>query len=345
MPDTDIEESLKEMPSAKKASLLLIALGQRWATEIMRLLKPEEVKKISFWISRIEHVPQELTERVIKDFYERLVRKTSLASTGGREYLLDILSGMMGESRAQELVEDLSQEEDNEVFRILRQVDPKQLAAYLKHEQPQTVSLLLSYVDPKRAADIIGYFSEEVRYDVLTRLAKLEETDPDIVSSMERTLTQNLGAMTGGKKMTKVGGVKMVAEILNNVNRDVEKSLLDQLSEEDFDLATEIKDLMFVFADMVLLDDKSIQAVVKEVDGGDLVLALKGSSDAVKEKVFKNISKRQADTINDELSFMGPVKASVVNEAQQKIINIIRKLDQEGKILIQGKGGSDDIIA
>jgi len=345
MPETNMEESIEDLSNAKKASLLLIALGHRWATEIMRLLKPDEIKRISFWISKIDYVPQELTEKIIKEFYERLVRKTSLASTGGREYLLDVLSGMMGESRARELVDDLGEDDTSEVFSILRQVEPKQLASYFKQEQPQTVALLLSYVDPKRAADIVSEFPEDMQFDILMRLAKLEETDPDIVAAMERTLAQSLGAVAGSKKIQKIGGPKIVAEILNNVSRELEKSLMEQLSEKDFDLAAEIKDLMFVFADLVLLDDKSIQAVVKEVDQNDLVLALKGANAAVKDKIFKNISKRQADTINDELAFMGPVKASVVGEAQQKIINIIRKLDQEGKVLIQGKGGSDDIIA
>lgn len=345
MPETSIDDALKAMPNAQKASLLLIALGQKWATEIMRLLKADEVKKISYWITRMDHVPQELTERVIKEFYERLVRKTSLASSGGRDYLLEILSGMMGESRAKEVVDDMAQQEDNDVFAVLRRGEPKQLAAYLKQEQPQTVALMLSHVDPKRAADIIAALPEAMQIEIVMRLAKLEETDPDVVAAMEKTLTQSLGAMTTGKRMQKVGGPKMVAELMNYIPREAEKTLMEKLGEKDFDLANAIKDLMFVFADIVLLDDKSIQAVLKDVDQADLLMAMKGASASVREKVFKNISKRQADTINDELAFMGPVKASVVNEAQTKIINIIRKLDQEGKILIQGKGGSDDVIA
>lgn len=345
MAEANVEEIYTEMSNAQKAALLLIALGQRWATEIMRSLKPDEVRKVSYWISKMDYVPQEVTERVIKDFYERLVRKTSLASSGGRDYLLDILSGMMGESKAQELVDDLAEAESSEVFRILKQVEPRQLATYLRQEQPQTVALMLSHLDPTRAAEIIAAMTEDMQYEVLLRLAKLEESDPEIVTAMERTLTKSLGPMASGKNAKKVGGTKLVAEILNNVGREDEKTLMEKISEADFDLATEIKDLMFVFADVVLLDDKSIQAVVKEIDAADLVLALKGASDAVKEKIFRNISKRQVDTINDELAFMGPVKASTVQGSQQKIVNIIRKLDSEGKILIQGKGGADDIIA
>jgi flagellar motor switch protein FliG len=344
MPETN-EETYEEMANSQKTALLFIALGQKWATEMMRFLKVEEVKKISFWINRMNYVPQELTERVIRDFYERLVKKTSLSSAGGRDYLEDVLGGLMGESRARELIEDLSQQEDDEMFRILKRVDPKQLASYLKQEQTQTVALLLSYLEPTRTAAILAELPQAKQTDILMRLAKLEESDPEIVNAMERTLTKSLGKMVSDKKSMQVGGPKLVAEILNNVGRDDEKELMERLSEVDFDLAASIKELMFVFADVILLDDKSIQAVIKDVDQADLILALKGSNDTVKDKIFRNISKRQVDTINDELAFMGPVKSSTVQDAQQKIVNIIRKLDEEGKILIQGKGGSDDVIA
>lgn len=338
------DQAYEEMTCSQKTALLLIALGQRWATEILRCLKVHEVKQVSFWINQMKYVPQELTERVIKEFYERLVRKTSLASSGGQDYLFDVLAGMMSESRAQELIDDLSQRKDTDVFKILRRVDPKQLAAYLKQEQSQTVAMLLSHLDPTRAATIMRELPDDKQTDILFRLARLEKSDPEIVSSMERALTETLGSMAKGSDAKEVGGVKLVAEILNNVDKEREKTLLEELGELDFELAADIKDLMFVFADVILLDDKSIQTLVKDVEQADLILALKGSSDAVKEKIFRNISKRQAETIEDELSFMGPVKSSQVQEAQQKIVNLIRKLDEEGSILIQGKGG-DDIIA
>jgi len=227
MAEQTTEEIYRDMSSVQKAALLLIALGQRWATEIMRVLKPDEVKMLSYWINRMAYVPQELTERIIRDFYERLVRKTSLASSGGREYLLDILGGMMGEARARELVEDLSTQEEQDVFRVLRKIEPKQLAAYLKQEQPQTVALLLSYLDPSSAASVIGSLPEDRRVDIIVRLAKLQETDPEVIAAMERTLTDSLGAMATGTKAKKMGGPKIVAEILNNVAREMEKEIMD----------------------------------------------------------------------------------------------------------------------
>jgi flagellar motor switch protein FliG len=332
------------MPQSKKVALLLIALGQRWATAIMRTLPQKQIRQVSFWINQIDYVPQEVTEDVIKEFYERLVRKTSLSSMGGSEYLNDVLAGIMGETKAQDMIDELAETEDNEIFKILRRVDPKQLSAYLKQEQPQTIALMLSYLDPARAASILKEFPEELRVDIVFRLATLEDTDGELIAAMERSLTQSLGSVASGRRSKKVGGAKQVAEILNSIGNDVSQTIMDELEGQDVDLATSIKDLMFVFADVILLDDKSIQTLMKDVENADLVLALKGASESIKDKIYRNISKRQAEGIEDELSFMGPVKASAVVEAQQKIVNVIRKLDEEGQILIQGKGG-DDIIS
>jgi flagellar motor switch protein FliG len=345
MPPQNTEETYKQMKSEQKAALLFIALGQRWASAIMRQLKPEEVKKIAFWINKMNYVPQEITERVIREFYEGLAKKTSLASTGGKDYLMDVLGGMMGQAKAQDLIDELHETEESQVFRILTKVDPRQLGAYLRQEQPQTIALMLSYLEAGRAGAILQHLTPETQVEVIYRLATMEDSDPDIIAAMERSLHQNLGEMATGRNKREVGGPKTVAEILNNLPQAMEKAAMEALSERDFDLASKVKELMFVFADIVMLDDKSIQTLIKEIDSADLTLSLKGANDSVKDKVFKNISKRQAETIAEELSFMGPVKASTVQEAQQKIINVIKKLDEEGKILIQGKGGGDGIIA
>lgn len=340
----DLAAAYKELNNSQKAALLMIAMGQKWATEIMRQLKDEEVKKISFWISQMEYVPAELTEKVIREFYTRMNEKTALASAGGRDYLKGVLTGIMGDDKATELIDDLVHHEESEVFRILRRVDPKQLAAYLKQEQPQTIALMLSYVEPERAAAIISCLPAAQQTEVVLCVAKMEEADPEIVMTMEKALQETLGSVVSGRKMRKVGGIKVVADLLNNMGRTEEKRILESLTEKDFDLASEIKELMFTFDDMALLDDKSLQLVLKEVEGPDLVIALKGANDEVKGKVFRNISKRQVQSIQDELSFMGPMKASAVLAVQQKIINIVRKLDEEGKILIQGKGGGGDEV-
>ncbi len=338
-----LESEYKEMPNAKKIALLMIALGQRWATEILRHLKENEIKEISYWISKMETVPQSLTEKVINEFYTALAKRASLSTMGGRDYLMNIFTGLMGENKAREVLGEMLDREKYEIFKVLKQVDPKQLAAYLKQEQPQTIALMLSYVEPPRAAAIISALSEDIRVSVIYSMATLEEIDTEVVEAVEQALTANLSTLSDGKPLEKMGGVRVVAELLNNMNES--KDVLEKLSEEHFDLAAKIKELMFVFDDIVLLDDKSIQIVLKDVDPSNLVLALKGAQPNAKERIFQNISRRQIENINDELAFLGPVKASAVAEAQQKIVNMIRKLDEEGKILIQGRGGNDEIIA
>lgn len=344
MREAEIEETYKTLSRPQKAALLLIALGQKWATEIMRLMKESDVKKVSYWINKLNYVPQELTERVVRDFYSSLTKKTSLGSSGGADYLRNVLSGLMGEAKADDYVYDLINKEEYEIFSLLKKIDPKQLAAYLQQENPQTVALMLSYLESSRTAKIVTALPEEMQVEVIMKIAKLEDSDPALIQRIESVLESNLKGMSMEKDLQKMGGCKMVADILNVISSPLDKTILEQITEEDFDLATAIKDLMFVFNDMILLDDKSIQTVLKEVDNDDLVISLKGANEEVKEKIFRNISKRQVEMISDELAFMGAVKASVVQGSQQKIVNIIRRLDEEGQILIQGKGGSGDEI-
>jgi flagellar motor switch protein FliG len=340
----DFEKIYTDLKTPQKAALLLIALGQESATQIMRYMKPDELKAISYWITQMKHVPQELTEKVVKEFYERLMRKSSLSSMGGQDYLLGVLIGMMGETKAKEVLEDLNNREESEIFKVLKKVEPKKLAAYLKKESPQSIAVMLAHIEPDRSGDIITYLPEELQVNVVTALASLEEADPDIVFAMENALTQDIGSLASSEKGKKIGGKEGVASILNRMSDEASKIIMDKLSEDHFDLASDIKDLMFVFEDVVLLDDKSTQTLVKEIDQSDLIMALKGASDAVKEKFFTNISKRQAESINDELSFMGAVKGSVVKESQKRIVSTVRKLDEEGKVFIQSRGGGGDDV-
>ena len=271
MAERDINALYQSFNCSQKAALLMIALGQKWATEILRLLKEEDVRSISYWISNLKHVPRELTEKVIKDFYARLSNNSSVAVSGGRDYLYNVLMGIMGEAKARELVEELSTQEEYEVFRILKKIDPSQLAAYFKNERPQTIALMMGYLDAGKAGAIIQSFDEDLQKDVVMCLAKMEDSDPEIVEAMEQALAESIGRMASDRSMRKVGGNQVVADILNNMTGGSEKQVLDKISDEDFDLAASIKDLMFVFNDIVLLDDKSIQTVLKEVEQDDLL--------------------------------------------------------------------------
>lgn len=340
----EVEDIYKNLNPAQKAAFLLITLGQRWASEVMRFLKEEEVKQISYWINQMNYVPQELMEKIIKEFYVKLSKKMSLGSSGGREYLHETLSLIMGDDKANSLIEDLGHHDENDLFRVLRKIEPAQLAAYLVQEQPQTIALMIAYLNPKRSAAIIAELPRSMKSDVIYQLATLQGTDPDVVQTMDSALKESLGALAEGAKMEKLGGVQMVAEILNNLDQPSSKVVMEEIQDRNMDLAIQIKELLFVFSDIVLLDDKSVQLLLKEVPQEDLLVALKGSNSEVKEKIYRNMSKRGAEALEDELAFMGPIKASQVSEVQQKIVNIIRKLEEEGKILV-AKGGADDIIA
>lgn len=344
MKKEEVEDIYKGLNPAQKTAFLLITLGQKWATEVMRFLKEDEVKQISYWINQMHYVPQEINEKIVKEFYSKLVNKASLGSSGGKDYLFDILTNIMGDDKAIELIDDLGQSEESDVFRVLRKIEPSQLAAYLVQEQPQTVALMLSYLQPKRAASIIKELPDEMKIEVMYQMSKLQGTDPDVIETMDEALKVNLGAVADGKQMEIVGGVKVVAEILNNLDQVSNKLIMSEINDRDLDLAVEIKELLFVFDDIATLDDKSVQLVLKEVPSEDLLIALKGANAAVKEIIFRNMSKRGAEGIQDELAFMGPVKGSTVTEVQKKIVNIIRKLEEEGKVYIQ-KGGEDDVVS
>jgi flagellar motor switch protein FliG len=344
MKKEEVEDVYKGLNPAQKTAFLLITLGQRWATEVMRFLKEDEVKQISYWINQMHYVPQEINEKIVKEFYGKLVNKASLGSSGGKDYLFDILNSIMGDEKAIELIDDLGQSEESDVFRVLRKIEPSQLAAYLIQEQPQTIALMLSYLQPKRAASIIRELPDEMKAEVMFQMAKLQGTDPEVIETMDNALRASLGAVADGKQMEIVGGVKVVAEILNNLDQVSNKLIMSEINDRDLDLAVEIKELLFVFDDVATLDDKSVQLVLKEVPQEDLIIALKGASAAVKEIIFRNMSKRGAEGIQDELAFMGPIKGSTITEVHKKIVNIIRKLEEEGKVYIQ-KGGEDDVVS
>ena len=251
---------------------------------------------------------------------------------------------MMGEEKASSAVDSLITQEQYELFKILKKVDPKQLGAYLKKESPQAIAVMLAHVDSDRSGAILSALPQDSQIKVLLAMARLEESDPEIVTAMEKALTEDISSMTSGPGMKKTGGAQAVAKILNSMSASDNKFLMGEISEEDFELASDIKDLMFVFEDLILLEDKSLQVVMKEIEQSDLILSLKGANDTVKDKIFSNISKRQVESINDELAFMGPVKSSAVKQAQQSIVGVVRKLNEEGKLLIQSKGGGDDAI-
>lgn len=346
----EIEKMYKGFSHTQRGALLLIALGKKWATELMRFMKKEEVRTLAYWINQMGYVPQEITERVVKDFYDQLMKKSSLSSSGGREYLLSVLGGMMPESEAKELLEQIKERvatEDNEVFHILKRIDPEKLAAYFKHEPPQIVALMLSHLSTSRSTQIIGFLPEQMQTEVIMRIANMNDIDSEVVAAVEEKLISNLNSLVKkdqGEKIVRENGRKEAAAILNCLSKERSKTIMNNIIEKDFDLSTSIKEWMITFEDLKLLDGPAVQKVLSKTNKSELVLAMKGADEETLQIIYANMSKGQRKSIQDELGFMGPIKASVVREAQQKVVATMRELEEEGTITIAGKGGGEDVI-
>ncbi|NSW76518.1 MAG: flagellar motor switch protein FliG [Candidatus Atribacteria bacterium] len=331
----------KQLTGKQKVAILLVSLGPEIAAPILKKLSEEEIEDLTLEIATLEKVPPEIREEVISEFYHLAVAQQYI-SQGGIDYARQLLEKALGPHKAQEIIARLSANLEVTPFEALRRADPLQLLNFIQGEHPQTIALILSYLKPEQSAMIMGNLPESVRGEVAMRIALMERTSPEIVRQIESVLERKISSFLA-QDFTRISGRKKLIEILNKSDRGTEKSILEALEEKDPGLAEEIKSEMFVFEDIVLLDDRAIQLVLRQVDMKDLALALKGSSQEVQEKIFRNMSQRAAQMLKEDMDYMGPVRARVVNEAQQKIVNIIRRLEETGEIVI-ARGGEDEII-
>jgi flagellar motor switch protein FliG len=283
-----------------------------------------------------------MREFVLNEFQQLSLAKEYITH-GGIEYAQEVLEASMGPRRAREILEKVTSTIRTTGFNMLDNVETSQLIGFLQKEHPQTVALLLAHMKSDKAAATLSALSPEMQVEVATRIATMESISPEVLSQVEQQLSQIMKSFFSGDT-AEVGGVKSVAEMLNMVDRSAEKNILGTLERDDPELATEIKSLMFVFEDMLLLDDKSIQKVLKEVDSKELSLALKGANEQVQTKFLSNMSQRASEIIKEEISFMGPKRLREVEEAQQKIVDIVRRLESENEIIISGRGGDDDVV-
>jgi flagellar motor switch protein FliG len=293
-------------------------------------------------IARLEGVTPDMREFVLNEFQQLSLAKEYITH-GGIEYAQEVLEASMGPRRAREILEKVTSTIRTTGFNMLDNVETSQLIGFLQKEHPQTVALLLAHMKSDKAAATLSALSPEMQVEVATRIATMESISPEVLSQVEQQLSQIMKSFFSGDT-AEVGGVKSVAEMLNMVDRSAEKNILGTLERDDPELATEIKSLMFVFEDMLLLDDKSIQKVLKEVDSKELSLALKGANEQVQTKFLSNMSQRASEIIKEEISFMGPKRLREVEEAQQKIVDIVRRLESENEIIISGRGGDDDVV-
>lgn len=325
----------------QKAAVLLIALGPERSAGIFKHLKEDEIEELTLEIANTRSVTPQLKEEVVNEFYEVCLAQQYIAE-GGISYAKELLEHALGTEKAVEVISKLTASLQVKPFEFIKKVDATQLLNFIQDEHPQTIALILSYMSSGQAATIISSLPPDRQADVARRIAVMDRTSPDIIKEVEKVLESKFASLVN-QDYTIIGGVDAVVEILNTVDRGTEKHIMETLEIEEPELADEIRKKMFVFEDILLLDDRAIQRVLRDVDNNDLAIALKSANEQVQAAVFNNMSKRLAVMIKEDMEFMGPVRMKDVEEAQQKIVNIIRKLEDSGEIVIS-RGGGDEIV-
>ncbi len=334
--------NFNELTGKQKAAILLMSMDVDVASKVFKELDMSEVEAIALEITNLKDVPANVVEDVIEEFYE-LMQASSLMLEGGLDYAQVLLEKTYGPEKAREIVEKIKVLTTVRGFNILKKADPAQLANFLSKEHPQTIALILSHLPPTQAADVLQEFPEDLRSESVLRIATIGKVSPALVSEIEQVVDQ-IAESTLSQNLAAAGGTQIVANILNKSNNAVAKAMLESIEEKNFDLANEIKRLMFLFEDIVQIDDRGIQRILRDVDKRDLALALKVADDKIKNKIFKNMSERAAAVVKEELEFMGPVKLKEVEQAQMRIVDIIKQLESEGEISIGGRGKEDIFV-
>ncbi len=325
----------------QRAAILLISLGPERSAGIFKHLKEEEIEEMTLEIANIRSVTPQVKEAVITEFYELCLAEQYIAE-GGIGYAKDLLEKALGSEKAMDVIGKLTASLQVKPFEFVRKTDATQLINFIQDEHPQTIALILSYLAPSQSALVMSALPPERQADVARRIAVMDRTSPDIIKEVEKVLESKLASLVN-QDYTIIGGVDAVVEILNTVDRGTERHIMETLEVEAPELAEEIRKKMFVFEDILLLDDRAIQRVLRDVENNDLTMAMKSTKDEVKEAIFNNMSKRLAVMIKEDMDFMGPVRMKDVEEAQQKIVNVIRKLEDSGEIVIS-RGGGDEIV-
>jgi len=334
-------KSYHEMGGIEKAAILLIVLGPEKSSQIFKHLKEEEIEQLTLEIANTRSIPPEMKDAVLDEFYEVCLAQQYI-SEGGINYAKELLEKSLGAEKAQTVISKLTASLQVRPFEFVRKTDAAQLLNFIQDEHPQTIALILSYLPPGQSAAVVSALPPDKQADVAKRIAMMDRTSPDVIKEVENVLERKLNSLVN-QDYTIVGGVDAIVEILNTVDRGTERHILETLEIEEPELADEIRRKMFVFEDILSLDDKSIQRVLREVDNNDLAVALKSANEDVQNVIFNNLSKRLATMIREDMEYMGPVRMKDVEEAQQKIVNIIRKLEDSAEIIIS-RGGGDEIV-
>ncbi len=325
----------------EKAAALLIAIGPDQSAKIFNHLKSEEIEELTLQIASMPKIGSQEKEMVLEEFYQICLAQDFI-SEGGIEYAQDILEKAMGEEKALEIVNKLTSSLQVRPFDFVRKADAMQLFNFIQNEHPQTLALILSYLTSSQAATILASLPQDKQSDVARRIAQMSATSPEVIKEIESVLEQKLSSVVT-QDYASAGGVQAIVDILNSVDRGTERHILESLEVQDRNLAEEIKNRMFVFEDIINLDPVAIQRFIREVENSEMALALKSATDEVKDAILDNMSSRMKEMLLEDIEYMGPVRLKDVEEAQQKIVNVIRKLEEAGEIILS-RGGGDDIV-
>ena len=330
-----------QLSGRQKAAVFLVTLGSEISAEVFKHLKEDEIEQLTFEIARLENVDSQERDRVLLEFQE-LMMAQDFISSGGIDYARELLEKSLGTQKAVDIINRLTSSLQVRPFDFIRRTDPAHLLNFIQQEHPQTIALILAYLESQKASIILSSLPHEVQSDVAKRIATMDRTNPEVLREVERVLEKKLSTLSS-EDYAAAGGVESIVEILNLVDRSTEKVIIESLEEDDPELAEEIKKRMFVFEDIVLLDDRSIQKVMREVDTTELAKALKAVDSEVQDKIYRNMSKRASTLLKEDMEYMGPIRVRDVEEAQQKIVAIIRKLEEPGEIVV-ARAGEDELI-
>ncbi|HSB73579.1 MAG TPA: flagellar motor switch protein FliG [Candidatus Methylomirabilis sp.] len=330
------------LSGTQKAAVLLVSLGAEVSAQVFKLLNEEEIETLTTEISRMQNVAAETTGPILQEFHQMALAQEYIAQ-GGIPYAAEVLERALGAKRAKEILERLRGQIQPAAFEIVKKVEPKNLLDFIRREHPQTIALILANMDPKQAAQILSELAPALQSDVVLRIATMDKTNPEVIKQIESILESRLSSLFT-QEVSLSGGVKAVAEIMNRLDRSTERSLLGTMQESEAELAENIRRLMFTFEDLVMVDDRGVQRILKEIDQRDLALALKATSSEVSAKIFQNMSERASTLLKEEIGYLGPVRLRDVEESQRRIVDLVRRLEESGEIMVQGRGGQDDVV-
>ena len=336
------EQTIENLKGIDKAAVLMISLNVDDASLVFQHLSQVEVEKISIAIANMTNVSAKVAGQVLEEYYQMTLAQDYITQ-GGIEYARSVLESALGLNKASEIIDRIRASLQVKGFSTLKKADSQQLVNFLQKEHPQTISLILAHLMPDQTADVLADFPEKLRQDVAFRIATLGKISPALLAEVE-AVVDSLAETVISQDLSELGGSHSVAEILNKANKNTEKTILEFIERRDPELASEIKSLMFLFEDLTFLDDRGMQRIMRDIDKKDLSLSLKLAEESLKEKFLRNMSERAAELLKEELEFMGPVRLKEVEEAQRRIVEVVKQLEEDGELMIQGRGGTEEMI-